>query len=132
MLLSDCVCCIVGWQFNQHELIFEAYWYVLFSHCKHNIFIAISLICISRPYFNISYISILIFFLLYSWHKYKFLTNFYQFIYWTSLSLLPGLLWPGVVVLIVIPSMGQIDLFKHYLYLIGLCAKNNYTKTIKI
>ena len=30
---------------------------------------------------------------------------------------------PGVVVAVTIPSMGQIDLFENYSYLIGPCAK---------
>ena len=37
-----------------------------------------------------------------------------------SLPLLPGLLWPGVIVPDREQSMGQIDLFKNYLYLIGI------------
>ena len=34
-----------------------------------------------------------------------------------SLLLLPGPLWPGVVVPVRVASMGQIELFNHLLYL---------------
>ena len=77
----------------------------------------------------------------------------------SSLPLLPGPLWPGVVVPISVRSVGEIDLFRNYLYsvvildviymqiilpknclyLIGPCAKteknlvgNNDTKDINI
>ena len=36
--------------------------------------------------------------------------------YILSLPLLPGPLWPGVVIPITVPNMSQIDLFKSYLY----------------
>ena len=36
-----------------------------------------------------------------------------------------GPLWPGVVVPVSVSFMGQIDLFKDYLYLIGQCANTN-------
>ena len=42
------------------------------------------------------------------------------------LQLLSDPLWPGVVTFKV-PSMGQIDLFENYLYLIGLCVKEKKT-----
>ena len=59
-----------------------------------------------------------------------------------SLSLLLGSLRSGVVVLVRVPSMCQIDMFNSNLYLIGLCAKNkkktkkkllrkNYTKNVQ-
>ena len=35
----------------------------------------------------------------------------------TLLLLLPGLLWPGTVVPVKVPSMGQIELFNHLQYL---------------
>ena len=41
----------------------------------------------------------------------------------TSLPLLPGLLWFGMVISVRVSSLVQIDLLKNYLYLIGLCAK---------
>ena len=44
-----------------------------------------------------------------------------------SLTLLPGLPWPGVMIPFRVSTMGQIGLFKNYLYLIGPCAK----KTIR-
>ena len=34
-----------------------------------------------------------------------------------SLPLLPGSLWPGVVIPVWVPSIGQIELFNHFLYL---------------
>ena len=45
-------------------------------------------------------------------------------------SLLPGSLWPGVVIPVRVPAMGQIDLFKNELYLIGACEKKNNIKTM--
>ena len=45
-----------------------------------------------------------------------------------SLPLLPGPLWPRVVVPLRIPSMSQIDQFKDYLYSKGLCARKNSLK----
>ena len=41
----------------------------------------------------------------------------------TSLLLLPGPLWTGVTVPVRVPSIGQIDLFKNYLYSLGPCAR---------
>ena len=47
----------------------------------------------------------------------------------SSLPLLPGLLWPGMVVASVsVPFMDQIELFKNYLYFLGLCKKTNKQK----
>ena len=40
-----------------------------------------------------------------------------------SLPLLPGQLWPEIVVLVWAPSMCQTDLFKNYSNSTGLCAK---------
>ena len=48
-----------------------------------------------------------------------------------SLSLLPGPLWPGIVVPVWISSMGQIALFQNYWYLIRLCAKNNKKEVLR-
>ena len=54
-----------------------------------------------------------------------------------SLTLLPGPLWPGMIVAVKVPSMDQIELFENYLYLIGIlnviyleiiCIKNSYLK----
>ena len=39
-------------------------------------------------------------------------------VYATLLPLLPGPLWPGIVVLVWVPLLDQINLFKDYLYLI--------------
>ena len=47
-----------------------------------------------------------------------------------SLPLLPGWLWLGLVVPVKIPCMDQIDLFKKYLYLIGLYAKKPCKKQL--
>ena len=51
---------------------------------------------------------------------------------YSSLTLLPDLLWPGGVVSVRVPSMSQVDQFNNYLYSIGPCAKillRNNTKT---
>ena len=45
-----------------------------------------------------------------------------------GLSLLPDQLWPRVVILVRIPSIGEIDLFKEYLYSIGSYAKKEKKK----
>ena len=51
----------------------------------------------------------------------------------SSLPLLPGYLWPGVVVSVRVPSRGQIDLFKNYSYSFELCRKNSWeTSTQKM
>ena len=50
-----------------------------------------------------------------------------------SLALLPGPLSTRMVVPVWVPSLGQIDQFQNYLYLIRLCAQkniNNHTKNI--
>ena len=51
---------------------------------------------------------------------------------WNTCSwlLLPAPLCPEVVVLVRVPSMDQIDLFKNYLYLIGASEKKNLKKQI--
>ena len=43
----------------------------------------------------------------------------------SSLLLLTGPLWPGMVIPIMVLSASLIDLFKRYSYSIRLCAKNN-------
>ena len=48
----------------------------------------------------------------------------------SSLPLLPGPLRPGVVVPVRVPSMGQIDLFKSYLYLIRPYTKKSLKKQL--
>ena len=47
-----------------------------------------------------------------------------------SLTLLPVLLWPGVVTPVSVPPMSQVDLFKNYEYLIWLCRKKSLKKCI--
>ena len=48
-----------------------------------------------------------------------------------SLPLLPGSLWPGMVVPVRNPSTDQIDMFKIYLYLIRPCAPHLKTNLKK-
>ena len=48
------------------------------------------------------------------------------------MTLLSGPLWPGVVVPIKFPSVGQINLFKSYSYLIELCARKKKSQKMKI
>ena len=52
---------------------------------------------------------------------------------WSIPSLLPGPLWPGVVVVVPfrVPSMGQIDVFKNHLYSIRLWGKETLEKQHK-
>ena len=45
-----------------------------------------------------------------------------------TLPLLADPLWPGVVVPIRVQSMGQINLFENYLYLIGILETINMCK----
>ena len=40
-----------------------------------------------------------------------------------SMTLHPGLFWAGVVISVSVLLMDQIDWFKNYSYLIGLCVK---------
>ena len=42
-----------------------------------------------------------------------------------SLPLLPGPLWPGMVIPVVFPSICQIDSFENYSFAKGPCTKNN-------
>ena len=52
---------------------------------------------------------------------------------WTtpSLPLFPGPLWLGIVVPVKASSLGQIDPFKNYLYLIELSVKTKHQKKNK-
>ena len=49
-----------------------------------------------------------------------YISNLVEYGVILSSQLLPGLLCFGVILVVRIPSMDQIDLFKNYLYLIGI------------